>query len=163
MRQKNQIALVRAFSRLHSEFSQTILLIIGDGELRDSIASEIKSLDAESYFFQLGLKPNARGYCYVADAFVLPSLYEGMPMTLIEAMIAGLPVLATATGGRKPDMIEDGVTGYLCTPEEASIYCGLKRVMVDPDRQTIAQAGKRASERYTAVRMAEGYEELYTR
>lgn len=158
--QKNQMALIRAFVRFHDRYSATKLLIIGDGHLSADIAFEIKSANADSFIFQLGALPNARDYCYAVDAFVLPSLYEGMPMTLVEAMQAGLPVLASRRGG-SVDMVSDGVTGYFCEPDQESIARALVRVFEDPRRSEIALAGKRYSDAFTASAMADGYEEVY--
>ena len=161
MPQKNQRALVRAFVRFHESYPATKLLIIGDGEYFDEITSEIECLDARSFIFQLGQLPNARDYYYIADAFVLPSLYEGMPMTLIEAMMAGIPVLVSKRGG-SVDLIEDCATGYLCEPDEVGIAEGLAHVYTDPSLRKIALSGKLASEKYTASAMADAYEEVYS-
>lgn len=158
--QKNQLVLVKAFTRFHKKFSQTRLIIIGDGQLRQSIVDEIHEFDAAGYIFHLGGKPNASSYCYVADAFVLPSLYEGMPMTLIEAMQAGLPVLASRRGG-STDMVRDGEDGYLCNPDEQSIIDALTRIYLDPRREEIAAAGKIQGMKFTASAMADGYEKVY--
>lgn len=160
MPQKNQRALVRAFAQFHESYPATKLLIIGDGEHFDEITSEIGSLGAKSFIFQLGQLPNARDYYYIADAFVLPSLYEGMPMTLIEAMMAGIPVIASKRGG-SVDLIEDGVTGYLCEPDETGVVEALTRVYMDPCRKEIALSGKLASKKFTASTMADAYEEMY--
>lgn len=160
MREKNQISLVRAFESFHSKNSKTKLLIIGDGELSQNIASEIEQGKARSYIFQLGQKNNARDYYYAVDAFVLPSLYEGMPMTLIEAMTAGLPVLASDRGG-SVDMVENGVTGYLCGTTDEEIEEGLSHLYMDPLRQKIAECGKSESSKFTATAMADAYERIY--
>lgn len=158
--QKNPIALVKAFAEFHTSFPATKLIIIGDGTLRDDITAEIERLHAQSFIFQLGSQSNARDYCYAADMFVLPSLYEGMPMSLIEAMQAGLPVVASRRGG-SVDMVADGVTGYLCNPDTCSIMKTLTRAFTDPRRAEIAQAGKTQSEKFTVTAMADGYTEVY--
>lgn len=160
MAQKNQLALVRAFNRFHQSYPKSKLLIVGDGELREAIESEIASLGASQWIYQMGGLPNARDYCYAADAFVLPSLYEGMPMTLIEAMSAGMPVIASRRGG-SVDMVQDGATGYLCEPDEASIESALMRLYLDPHRKKVADAGRRSSLDFTSYAMADGYERVY--
>lgn len=160
MPQKNQLALVRAFNRFHQSHPKSKLLIVGDGELREAIKSEIATLEASQWIYQMGCLPNARDYCYAADAFVLPSLYEGMPMTLIEAMSAGTPVIASRCGG-SVDMVQDGVTGYLCEPDEPSIESALMRLYLDPRRNKVADAGRRMSLDFTSYAMADGYERVY--
>lgn len=160
MPQKNQISLVRAFVSFHNKNNNTKLLVIGGGELYQNIASEIEKNKACSYIFQLGQKNNVRDYYYVVDAFVLPSLYEGMPMTLIEAMAAGLPVLASNRGG-SVDMVKNGVTGYLCGTSDIEIEEGLSHLYRDPRRQEIAECGKSESSKFTATAMADAYEHIY--
>lgn len=159
--QKNQRVLVQSFVRFHKKYSETKLLIIGDGECFADVASEIERLKANSFIFQLGQLSNARDYYYDADAFVLPSLYEGMPMTLIEAMTAGIPVLASNRGG-SVDLVKDGVTGYCCEPDEAGISNGLTRIYTDPKRQMIAHSGQLISRKYTVEAMTDGYEKVYS-
>jgi glycosyltransferase involved in cell wall biosynthesis len=158
--QKNQAALIHAFSRFHATRPATKLCIIGEGPLEGELAALIDELGVSDSVFLLGAKACARDYLAAADAFVLPSLYEGMPMTLIEAMMAGAPVLASDRGG-SPDMVADGATGYLCEPDEAGIEAGLARVFEDPGRAAVAARGKAASAAWTAGAMADGYEALY--
>ena len=98
-------------------------------------------------------------YCQ-ADAIVLPSLYEGMSMTLIEAMMREIPVLASRRGGN-PDLIQDEVNGYLCGTDSSSIAAALKRIYTDQERRAIASNGRKSVQRYSARHMTESYERLY--
>ena len=160
MEQKNQIALIAAFCRFHAHHPNTRLLIIGAGELFETMRREVERRQAHGFITLLGSLANARDYYYAADAFVLPSLYEGLPLTLIEAMMAGIPVLASAVGG-SVDIVQDGVTGYSCGTTVPEIEAGLSRLYRDPRRREVARAGKALSERYTVEAMADGYEEVY--
>lgn len=162
MPQKNQAALIRAFVSFHEHYENVKLVIIGDGELRAALQNQIDELGASEYIFLMGVLKNARDYCYAADAFVLPSLYEGMPMTLVEAMMAGIPVLVSRGGG-SVDLVQDGVTGYLCESDAPSIESALLRLYRDADRKNIGDAGRKQSLDYTVSAMADGYERVYAK
>jgi glycosyltransferase involved in cell wall biosynthesis len=158
--QKNQTALIRAFSLFHASNPGTKLCILGEGPLRGQLEALVRELDAGAYVFLPGARDDARVYMDAADAFVLPSLYEGMPMTVIEAMMAGLPVLASNAGGTS-DMVRDGETGYVCGADVESIAAGLERLYFDERRDDVAVRGRVSSDAWTAGAMADGYEALY--
>jgi glycosyltransferase involved in cell wall biosynthesis len=105
---KNQKMLVSAFNKLSSEGHDVILLIMGDGF---DNATELKALAGDHIHF-LGLKSNVNDYLYAADAFCLSSVYEGMPISLIEAFACGCIPVCTPVGGII-NTIEHGVTGFL--------------------------------------------------
>ena len=105
---KNQTMLVSAFNKLSSEGYQVILLIMGDGFEN---APELKALAGDHIHF-LGLKSNVNDYLYASDGFCLSSVYEGMPISLIEAFACGCIPVCTPVGGII-NTIEQGVTGFL--------------------------------------------------
>jgi glycosyltransferase involved in cell wall biosynthesis len=99
------------------------------------------------------------------DVFVLSSDWEGMPNAVLEAMGAGLPVVATAVGGT-PDVVVDGVTGLLVpAADPAALAAVLERLIGDPGlRQRMGEAGRRRVEqRFSAQRMVERTQSLYER
>ena len=107
---KNQELLVDSFNQLHKEGADFILLIIG----RDFETEEAKALRekaCEKIYF-LGEKSNVGDYMYCANAFCLTSHYEGLPISLLEAMSIGVVPICTAVGG-VASLIKDGKTGYL--------------------------------------------------
>lgn len=104
--QKNHIGLLEAFQRFHSRHFNSELWLIGGGEKKDEIETYVKNNGLTDFVKFLGLQDNVYGYLHDADVFALPSLYEGIPMTLIEAMGTGLPIVATAVGG-VPDLIDE--------------------------------------------------------
>lgn len=105
--QKNHGRLFRTFLRLEKEGERFILIVLGDHY--DSCLAELKD---SKCIFLLGPKSNVGDYMKQADFFVLSSDYEGLPMTMLEAMSMGVVPISTPAGG-VVDVIEDGVTGYL--------------------------------------------------
>jgi glycosyltransferase involved in cell wall biosynthesis len=99
------------------------------------------------------------------DVFVLPSLGEGMCNTILEAMAAGLPVVATRTGGN-PELVHDGVTGQLVPVQDgAALNRAIAAYLDDPSlRPQHGAAGrKRVREEFTVEAMVDGYLQLYSR
>lgn len=95
------------------------LQVIGGGELGLSLREQVRELGLESRVEFLGSMPNHEiiKYLHKADIFIRPSLSEGFGISFIEAMAAGLPVIATPVGGI-PDFLKDGGTGLFCQPED---------------------------------------------
>jgi glycosyltransferase involved in cell wall biosynthesis len=93
--QKNQHVLIEAFSRIEKDFPDYELVIYGEGNLRETLENQIKTLKLENKVKLPGVKKNIKNEIYDCSLFVLPSLYEGMPNALMEAMALGLPVIST--------------------------------------------------------------------
>lgn len=109
--QKNQMMLIRCFNKLLSENKHVILLVCGGG-FDSPLGVEIQNLkDREGIYF-LGPKQNIADYLNCSDAFTLSSNWEGLPISLLEAMSYGLVSVVTPAGGI-PSVIENGVTGIL--------------------------------------------------
>lgn len=158
---KNHINLISAVVKLHQKFPNVQLHLYGNGELKSSINEQIRNLEADTFIFDNGLTDNVVAALEDADIFALPSIYEGIPMTIIEAMDSALPIVASNVGG-VPDMIEDGVDGLLCSPDEESIYDCLSRLMQDQELRTkLGQNAKRNAEQFSAATMAGSYEQIY--
>jgi len=99
----------------HFKHNGVVFLIIGDGPERPRIEAMIKERDLEHSVFLLGQMPDAKKYLPAFDMFVLPSLKEGFPWVLIEAMAARLPVIATSVGA-VPEILENGRNGFIVEP-----------------------------------------------
>lgn len=104
--QKNHVGLLKAFKLFHDNHSDSELWLIGDGEKKAEIERYVAENNLDESVRFLGLQSNVYGYLHDADMFTLPSNYEGIPMTLIEAMGTGVPIVATAVGG-VPDMLDN--------------------------------------------------------
>ncbi|RDU37125.1 hypothetical protein DRW41_10605 [Neobacillus piezotolerans] len=159
--QKNHIGLINSFKLVHEKAPNTVLKLIGTGELEKRIRVRVKELNLESSVEFLGSISNVYPYLNEADIFVLPSLWEGMPISLIEAMGTGVPIVATAVGGI-PDMIEDNKTGLLVGINDGKISEALLKLIYDITLQEkLGIAAKVASSRFSSKKMAIKYEMLY--
>jgi len=110
--------LIKAMEIIHVEMENTILMIIGDGEERKSLEKLVLKLHLENVVTFIGEIPNENipSYLVQGDVFVLPSLSEGFPNVLLEAMAAGLPIVTTNTKGLS-DIIRNEENGYLVEPK----------------------------------------------
>jgi len=126
--QKNQGLLIDAFNQLDKEDYDYNLLIIG----RDFDSKEGKELQerANPKIKFLGEKNNVNDYLLCADAFCLSSIYEGLPISLLEALSCGITPICTPVGGI-PDVIKDGENGYLSKGLETDEYCTAIRRFIE--------------------------------
>lgn len=128
-RPKDPLTLVRALNRLRSEFSA---VIVGDGPERARLEAEIGRLGLEGVVVLAGGRADVAAMLARADVFVLASTSEGLPLSILEAMAAGLPVVASSVGG-VPEAVEDGETGLLVPPRDpVRLAAALERLLVDP-------------------------------
>lgn len=160
--QKNHIGLLKAFRIFHERHPDSELWLIGDGEKKAETEEYIKSNGLDRSVKLLGIQSNVYGYLHDADIFALPSNYEGMPMTLIEAMGTGLPIVATAVGG-VPDML-DCRSAILTATDESAIAAAFEKYYSDPDlRKTHGMNAKERSIIFSASKMCENYLKIYSK
>jgi len=157
--------LIEAVSHLRAEFPEIVLLIAGVGgeekRLRRA-AADHGVADAVRF---LGLRRDMPDILRALDVMVLPSSREGNPMILLEALAAGVPVVASRVGGI-PEVIEHGRNGSLVEPFRPRALAGeLARLLRDPElRARYNREGRRTfEERYSAQAMARRYEAIYLR
>jgi glycosyltransferase involved in cell wall biosynthesis len=139
---KDFLTLVRAVSQL--EPGSIRLRIAGDGPDRQPLVEEVDRLGLASVVELLGTDPDVDALLGAADVFVLSSTSEGLPMSVLEAMAAGLPVVASAVGG-VPELVDDGETGVLVPPgDPAALATALARLVADPAlRERLGAAGRK--------------------
>jgi len=161
---KDHPTLFRAAELLASAGVPIHLLLVGSGpELarhREAVAAS-PLLNGRVTF--LGAVPNVTEALQAMDVFVLPSLAEGMSNTLLEAMAAGLPVIATRVGGN-PELVEDGRSGWLFQPGDVSdLAARLERLAFDAGlRSALGQAARhRAVSQFSLEDMVARYSDLY--
>ncbi|GEA16569.1 glycosyl transferase family 1 [Moorella sp. E308F] len=161
--QKNHKLLIEAFALAVKEYTTMQLWLVGDGPLRRAVERLVKERELEEKVFFLGIRDDVPELLADSDVFILPSDWEGVPLTVLEAMAADKPVIATAVGG-VPELVEDGVTGILVPPcNSYALAQGILRLVKNTDlRQRMGKAAqKRALERFDITRTAREYEALY--
>lgn len=106
MSQKNHEFLIDTFNEIHKKIPQSRLLLIGDGDIIEKIRIKVKKLQIEKYVLFTGNIKNVNEMYQAMDVFVLPSLYEGLPVVLIEAQAAGLPCIVSDNVDRRSALTE---------------------------------------------------------
>jgi glycosyltransferase involved in cell wall biosynthesis len=114
-RVKGHVFLLRAFARIHQQRPETRLLIVGEGPEEAALLTVANELGIEPCVHFLGFREDVVSILKSIDVFVLPSLQEGLPVTVLEAMACLLPIVATRVGG-VPGAVVDGQTGLLVPP-----------------------------------------------
>lgn len=162
---KGQRHLVDAVPGLAARFPDLQVVMIGEGHLHETLERQARDLGVAHVVRLPGRRPEARLLLDAADVFVLPSLNEAMPLVLLEAMDAGLPVVATRVFG-SAEILADGETGVLVRPgDPAALETALARLLADPAlRARYAEAGRRRyRQSFTAARMAADTLDVYRR
>lgn len=163
--QKNLDVLLRAMRRLRDQDVPVRLLVAGDGPLRDAHAAQIKRLDLSGFIDLLGERSDVRDLMASADFLVLPSLREGLPNVILEAMATGRAVIASAVGG-SVELVEPMETGLLFpNDDDAALADAMRRMVEDaPLRDRLGTAGRhRAMERFTVSAMTRAMQDVYVR
>lgn len=129
---KNQAYLIDAFSIFHQRHPDSVLLLAGDGELRDTLQAQIHSLGLSDCVRLLGKRSDVSALMQAADLFVLPSLSEGLPFVAVEAQAAGLPVIITDTATPEAKVLDSYVAFDIKRPPadlaaEMELAIGLPR------------------------------------
>ena len=167
-REKGHADLIRALAKISEGGRAVHLLLGGDGDEKGALAALAGDLSLEDSVHFLGTVPHNEigGFLDAIDIFVLPSRRDNLPLSLLEAMAAAVPVVASAVGG-VPDLIRDGETGYLTEPADPTALASvLKKILNNfSTRLTVGKRGKAAV--YTAhapeafaQRMRQVYEEV---
>ncbi len=160
---KGQWHLIDAVPGLVADFPDVAVVLLGDGPLRESLQSRATARGVAEHVVFAGHRPDARRLLAAADVFILPSRHEGMPLAVLEAMEAGLPVVATRVIG-SAEVVDDGVTGSLVRQgDPAALGAAIGRLLADPAlRRRQGTAGRRRYEAcFTRERMADETAAVY--
>jgi glycosyltransferase involved in cell wall biosynthesis len=155
--------LVAAVGHLAARHPSLHLAIAGRGELADALSRDARERRVGDRVHLLGLRSDIAELLASADAFVLPSLSEGLPLALLEAMFAGLPIVATRVG-EVPAALADGGAGLLVEPGRPDELAGaIERLLSDAElaRTLGTRAHARALAEFDVAKMAARYESLY--
>jgi glycosyltransferase involved in cell wall biosynthesis len=157
-RQKNQSKLLEALTQVESAH----LVILGDGELRDHLRLQVAELALSERVHFLGELPaeDVAGLLAAADLFVFPSLFEAMPMALIEAMNAGLPVVASDIPPLREALGEAGQ--FAPAADAQALAAEITHVLKSPElAQQLRQRAKQRSDSFSLETMTSAYEALF--
>lgn len=140
--QKNPIVWASVAKKVTSIHPNVTFIYIGDGPLRDEISKMISDND---HIKLLGWRDDIKELLNMANIFFLPSRWEGLPRTILEAMASGLPVVASRVDGT-PEVVKDLVTGYIVSPDDIEGYVEKLSVLIE-DRDERNSMGMRGRER----------------
>jgi glycosyltransferase involved in cell wall biosynthesis len=162
--EKNHALLLNVFARVQRRFPRTLLLLVGTGNLLEDLEQQAVALGiGERVRFAGHVAPIGPVF-HLAELFVLASRFEGLPMVVLEAMAAELPMVLTRVGGI-PEVTDDGRTAWLVPPnDEAELESALIRALEAPEseRRAIARAARAdVQARFSMERMVEQTERLY--
>jgi glycosyltransferase involved in cell wall biosynthesis len=165
---KNHRLLLQAFAEAVQRLPDALLLLVGPPDrLNPSYAESLKALAQELGLGQrvhfLGSRADVPDILRASDVFVLSSDYEGNPLSVLEAMAAGLPVISTAVGG-VPELVQDGATGLLVTAGDAHALAeAIVQMGRDPMRRAVMgdAARQTALQRFDVRVMSRAYAALY--
>ncbi len=160
---KGQQYLLRAFRRVRERHPGAVLWLVGDGECRAALEREAGELGIAASVRFAGTRRDVRDILEAVDLFALPSLWEGMPNALMEAMAAGRPVIASDIDAIR-ELVIHGKTGWMVSPGDADgLARGMMDILADPGRAAdIGQAGLRhVREHFSLESMADAYATLY--
>jgi glycosyltransferase involved in cell wall biosynthesis len=161
--QKGHAHLLDAWPTVLREFPDARLLLVGDGSLRAALQAQARARGAAGSVIFAGFRTDVSRMLDALDVLCLPSLYEGMPLTVIEAAAMARPVVATAVDGT-PEVVREGETGRLVPPADApALARALLELLRDPDAaRRMGQAGRAlALERFDLDRQVEATARVY--
>lgn len=160
--QKNFPLLIETFSILTKKFDEYKLIIYGEGELRKKMEEMIQALNLKKRVFLPGVVDNLKDKIYESALFVLPSIYEGMPNSLMEAMALGLPVIATdcPCGGSRT-LIKNNVNGKLIpVNSKIELKNAIEEILENKDvAKKLGEEASKISEEFNPEKINEQWKE----
>jgi glycosyltransferase involved in cell wall biosynthesis len=160
--QKGFTDLINAFAAVHPDHPTATLVIAGGGDLKEPLQEQINRLGIQSGTILLGARDDARRLMAAADIYVNASHFEGTPVSILEAMSAGLPVIATNVG-EAPFLLEEGA-GLLVPPQQSeAIESALRSLLGSPElRRSLSRSAlERVNRDYSRRVWRESMLDLY--
>jgi glycosyltransferase involved in cell wall biosynthesis len=163
--EKGHTVLVQALRKVISRHPHARLVLVGDGEEKQRLEHLAADLNIEPFVRFLGLRSDVPEVLAACDLFALPSIQEGFPMVILEALAAGKAVVASEVGAI-PDVIRQDVTGLLVPPGDVNALADALCLLVEDEkaRQRMGQSGRKlVREAYDFERTVGQYDDLYRR
>lgn len=160
---KDHAGLMAAVDQLRGDIPDIVVLLIGTGPLEEQIQADVRARGLDGHVRFLGLRDDVTELLPALDLFVLGSRYEGLPISLLEAMAAGVPCVATRVGG-VPEAVDDGRHGVLVPPGDPHVLAeAIRDLLFDTDRRAkmATLAVRHVEERFSIGRAARRIEAIY--
>jgi glycosyltransferase involved in cell wall biosynthesis len=160
--EKNLHRLIDAFAMVLREERRALLVIVGDGPERDSLTEHVRAKGLESFVVFTGKCPNPERLLPFFSVFALSSDTEQMPLSVLEAMAAGVPIAATDVGDVR-EMLSEHNQDFVVEKDIGMLASAITRLLDEPDRARRIGAANahRARERYSQSKMFSTYHELF--
>lgn len=160
--QKNHKMLLNVFGKVHKKYPAVKLRIYGEGELRGELEEKIKKLGLEQVVEMPGQCTDIAKQLNRSDIFVQSSDYEGLPISGLEAMACGLPIISTKAGGTI-DIVEEGINGFLVDIGDEDKFEEYIELLVEDDkkRKFMGEMSRCKAEKFSIDNCVRQYEKLY--
>lgn len=160
-KQKNHVTLINAMRLVVDKYNDACLYLLGDGELKVECEELVNQLHLQENIKFLGNCNNVEYYLKKAKYFVLPSNYEGNPISLLEALAAGCVSIVTPVGG-VPDIVSDNINGYYVenNPQDIALIM-ITALQNEEKRNKMLETNKDYIKKYDMKNVCEEYEKLY--
>ena len=156
--------MLHAFGQVRARRPDAVLLLVGRGSLQPETEALARSLGLEGSVRFVGTREDVPEFMTVADGYVMSSAWEGMPMVLLEAAAAGLPIVATSVGGNL-EVVRDEVTGFLVpASDHEALGAAMLRLMALPEAERRAMGARghdHVRQHYGLARVVDRYEAAY--
>lgn len=160
--EKGHPILLDAFAEVHSKYPQARLLLIGDGPLFSEMHSKAESLNISQHIHFAGAQTDVENILQDIDCYLSPSLTEGMPMSILEAMASNLPIIATEVGSLG-EVLDEGC-GILIPPGEVAALAEAMSDIIERQGEAKEMANRartRIESHYSAAQQSDRYAEIY--
>jgi glycosyltransferase involved in cell wall biosynthesis len=157
--------LLQAAQEIHGRRPDVRFVIVGGGPLEQELRAEARQRHLESVVTFTGWRPDISELLTTFDVFVMSSLWEAMPIALLEAMAARLPIVATDVG-QNASIVQDGIGGVIVPAQNAGAIVAAVLDLIDqPSRRAVLAeaAHRRVEQEYATIRTIQRYEDLYAR
>lgn len=159
---KNQSLIIDAFSKVQEQINNIKLILVGDGELRNAVEKKAAQNGLSDVVEFTGNIQNVAEKLRSSDVFVLPSRYEGLPLTILEAMATGLPIIATNVGG-VPDIVKDNGVLFKDNDLNGLVAAMLKLAQDIKLREEMGKKSIKYVEKFDVKSITNQYQLLYER